>query len=209
LHPVEIWTKDNKIILLWQFIHHDHGDASPWFEQSFTIPNRKAMKAETPIMPPMGFGESVNWRPHEDQNRDRRRAETSDLDCDECGAVNETVGYVDDDLSFKLCEPCDRDWMAKQGYEAEMASLSEIIFEDEMGNKYTTHPDFDHSLINDMIWDEDLVPLDAETVRFNSASDAYAMAYSQGHAHGRRQQPYDPKLSKEEREVFTGAWKIR
>lgn len=49
----------------------------------------------------------------------------------------------------------------------------------------------------------------SETVRFNSASDAYAMAYSQGHAHGRRQQPYDPKLSKEEREVFTGAWKIR
>lgn len=84
------------------------------------------------------------------------------LECDECGAVNKTVGYVEE--GYKLCQPCDREMMAKQGYDAEMASLSEIVFEDNVGKKYTTHSDYDHSLINDMVSDEDLVPMDAETI---------------------------------------------
>lgn len=83
------------------------------------------------------------------------------LECDECGAVNKTVGYVEE--GYKLCQPCDREMMAKQGYDAEMASLSEIVFEDNVGKKYTTHSDYDHSLINDMVSDEDLVPMDAES----------------------------------------------
>jgi hypothetical protein len=45
-----------------------------------------------------------------------------------------------------------------------MASLSEIVFEDSIGKKYTTHSDYDHSIINDMVSDEDLVPMDAESV---------------------------------------------
>jgi len=47
LFPVEIWTKDNKIVLLWQFIHHDHEDFSPWFEQTFTISTKPAAKKTT------------------------------------------------------------------------------------------------------------------------------------------------------------------
>ena len=46
------------------------------------------------------------------------------LDCDECGAVNETVGYVEE--GYKLCEPCDREMMAKQGYEAETFDAERI-----------------------------------------------------------------------------------
>ena len=41
----------------------------------------------------------------------------NNLECDECGAVNKTVGYVED--GYKLCQPCDREMMANQGYEAE------------------------------------------------------------------------------------------
>ena len=39
------------------------------------------------------------------------------MTCDECGADDKTVGFVEE--GYKLCEPCDREWMAKQGYEAE------------------------------------------------------------------------------------------
>ena len=45
LLDVEIWTKDNQIVMVWQFKHHDHGDASPWLEQTFTLPTKPKAKA--------------------------------------------------------------------------------------------------------------------------------------------------------------------
>ena len=39
------------------------------------------------------------------------------MTCDECGADDKTVGFVEE--GYKLCGRCDREWMAKQGYEAE------------------------------------------------------------------------------------------
>jgi hypothetical protein len=36
------------------------------------------------------------------------------LECDECGAVNKTVGYVEE--GYKLCQPCDREMMAAINY---------------------------------------------------------------------------------------------
>jgi hypothetical protein len=44
LLDVEIWTKDNQIVMVWQFKHHDHGDASPWLEQTFTLPTKSKPK---------------------------------------------------------------------------------------------------------------------------------------------------------------------
>ena len=48
-------------------------------------------------------------------------AETSEktMDCDRCGAVDSSVGWVDEELTHKLCEPCDEDFIFEQSYEAE------------------------------------------------------------------------------------------
>ena len=44
-------------------------------------------------------------------------------------------------------------------YDAESYELSEIIFEDVNGKSYTTKADYDHSLINDVVDDDDLEEL--------------------------------------------------
>jgi hypothetical protein len=263
-------------------------------------------EGETPIMPPMGFGESVNWRPHEDQNRDRRRSEGDyspwdygEPPCDFC--ISE-VGNEDAGAADEYCEVCDRSLCVGcfndkshdciRGDVVNIVNAGEYVYvtirfsdgreqifegfmEDVMLNDYVNsrgqtirfntedywdgritdygegqtggmnknqfgysetgllkptrstmpsgpkkvkmvdcmrcgQPEFADELIEQSFCRKCGRELsEAETIQFNSASDAYALAYSQGHAHGRRQQPYDPKLSKEEREVFTGAWKIR
>lgn len=57
---------------------------------------------------------------------------------------------------------------------AESYELSEILFEDVNGDLYTTDSDFDHSLISDMVDDEDLVPYEGETFGAESKFDKLA-----------------------------------
>jgi len=47
------------------------------------------------------------------------------MTCDECGADDKTVGFVEE--GYKLCGRCDREWMAKQGYEAETFGADYIV----------------------------------------------------------------------------------
>ena len=67
--------------------------------------------------------------------------------------------------------------MAEDGFfEAESYELSEIIFEDTGGKLYTTNSDYDHSLINEVVDDDDLVPMEAES-KFDKLSDEIAAQY--------------------------------
>jgi len=70
------------------------------------------------------------------------------LECDECGAVNKTVGYVEE--GYKLCQPCDREMMANQGYEAETFEAQRLTttcdgcgMEEEGHMDYCSHCDMD------------------------------------------------------------------
>jgi hypothetical protein len=168
-----------------------------------------AAEGETPIMPPMGFGESVNWRPHEDRtpDRDRRRAETA----------YSMIEYQDDWCLREIAEKVKKEKHGLEWNEGHTEWDS-----DSDGNVILGIWDNDNNRLDKIIYDrkalaealksvgyENPESWGSETVRFNSVTDAYTMAYSQGHAHGRQQKTYDPKLSKEERNVFTEAWKAR
>jgi len=48
------------------------------------------------------------------------------MTCDECGADDKTVGFVEE--GYKLCGRCDREWMAKQGYEAETTTFNATAY---------------------------------------------------------------------------------
>lgn len=78
-------------------------------------------------------------------------------------ALQDSIKEIFQRLLWKSQRPDSLDVMLRgEDFEAEMASLYDIVFEDDDGKKYTTHPDFDHSIINDMIEDDDLVPMEAE-----------------------------------------------
>jgi hypothetical protein len=83
------------------------------------------------------------------------------------------------EIKSNICKGCQEGMGVKKlsqrqaaMFRAEMASLYDIVFEDDDGKKYTTHPDFDHSIINDMIEDDDLVPIDAEDETFGAEGNA-------------------------------------
>jgi len=82
-----------------------------------------------------------HWESYDKPNYKRMMAEL--MDCDFCGGTDE-VGYVDDDLTLKVCEHCDVDGSNPQIHSAE-------TFEAE-----TLHEKGDYRIIaeNDDMWDE-------------------------------------------------------
>jgi len=59
---------------------------------------------------------------HEQEYSAEPAWEDTPRSCDRCGAVDSSVGWVDEEMSYKLCEPCDEDFIFNQEYSAETKS---------------------------------------------------------------------------------------
>jgi len=124
----------------------------------------------------------VDWAKHEKQSHtkkygaesfslDSKKADSINMaelmDCDFCGGTDE-VGYVDDDLTLKVCEHCDVDGTNAQIHYAEEPVIEEPSF----------IPDGDGRAIGQQNSSINLSPLHAES-RFDKLSKEIADEYEE------------------------------